>query len=221
MTSGYEYFKQNVSIWFCEAKMVKSITLFMWGYQPHFRDALEDRAQAVLQSIAPTVEPRALLVGIRASENIGEYPVCVEPEDEDWDPRIFFNCASRADSIYNMHPEHSIVYFGDEAGMRDKPENIRKASVREAIQEVTSAYDLEHGTSTICGQPALVEGYHVVPILQFNKSQLLAYPYLPLPIRHDKLTSFTGFLQSVIECVLDEATDALGEKEPGRKVSTV
>ncbi len=200
--------------------MVKSIALFMWGYQPHFRSALEHRAQAVLQSIAPTVQPRALLVGIRTPEKTDGHPVCVEPEDEDWNPRIFFGCASRADSIYDTHPDHSIFYIGDEPGMRDKPENIRKKSVREAVQEVASAYDSEHGTSTFCGRPTMVAGYHVVPILQFNESQLLEYPHLPAPISLADRTSSTGLLQSVIQCLLDEATDALGEKEPGRFFDT-
>jgi hypothetical protein len=112
--------------------MGKLITLFMWEYQPHFRMFLERLAQAVLQSIAPAVQPRALLVGIRTPEEIQGYPVCVEPEDEDWDPKIFFDCAARADSIYATHPDHSIFY-GDEPRMRDKPESIRKKSVRRAV----------------------------------------------------------------------------------------
>src|SRR5882724_5428079 len=199
--------------------MGKPIMLFMWGYQPHFRIALELRAQAVLQSIAPTVQPRAFLVGIRSPEETDGYPVCVEPEDDEWEPTIFFGCAARADSIYATHPDHSILY-GDEPRMRDKPENIRKKSVREAVQEVTFVYDSQHGTSTLCGWPTRVEGYHVVPILQFNRSQLLEYPHLPAPIRFEDMTSPIGLLQSVIGCLLQEATDALERKEPGRFFDT-
>jgi hypothetical protein len=177
---------------------------------------LEHRAQTIMQSIAPTLEPRALLVGIRTPEKTDGYEVCVEPEDEDWDPKVFFDCASRADSIYDAHPEHRIFYFNDEPGMRDKPENIRKKSVRQSVQEVASAYDLKHATSTFCGLPTRVAGYYVVPMLQFNESQLLEYPHLPTPIRFDRWTSEIGLIESAVQCLLDEATNALKEKEPGR-----
>jgi hypothetical protein len=199
--------------------MGKSITLFVWGYQPHFRIALKHRAQSVLQSIAPVVQPNALLVGIRTPEKSDGHLVCVEPEDEDWDPNIFFGCAARADSIYTTHPDHS-RFYGDAPSMRDKPENIRKKSVREAVQEVTSIYDSQHGTSTFCGWPTRVEGYYVVPILQFDKSQLMGYPHLPAPIRFQDWTSSTGLIQSVIECLLEEASASLEGKEPGRFFDT-
>src|SRR5262245_44554624 len=127
--------------------MGKSITLFMWGYQQHFRIQMESRSRNVLEVIAPTAQPRAFLVGVRTPEKTDGYAVCVEPEDEDWDPRIFFDCSDRAEKIYTTHPDHSLFY-GDAPSMRDKPENIRKKSVREAVQEVTSAYDSQHGTVT-------------------------------------------------------------------------
>ncbi len=195
--------------------MGKSIVLFMWGYQPNFRSQMEYRARNVLQVLAPTVQPRALLVGIRTPEQVDGHPVCMEPEDEDWEPTIFFGCADRAEHIYTEHPDHT-TFYGDSPSMHDKPENIRKKSVYEAVQEVTSAYDSQHGTSTFCGRPARVEGYHVVPILQFNKQQLLGYPQLATPIQFQERKSPTGLLESAIACLLEEATDALGGKEPGR-----
>lgn len=195
--------------------MGKPIKLFMWGYQPHFRIQMEIRARSVIEIIAPTVKPKALLIGVRTPERGDGHPVCVEPEDEDWDPKIFFKCAARTEQIYKTHPDQSIFY-GDAPSMRDKPENIRKKSVCEAVQEVASEYDLQHGTVTFCGSPARVEGYYVVPVLQFNKTQLLEYPRLPEPIKFEDWTSPIGLLESAIDCLLDEATDSLGEKEPGR-----
>src|SRR5947207_1657888 len=106
----------------------------MWGYQGHFRWSLEYKARKVLQTVAPLVEPRALLVGIRNPEYVDGYPVCVEPEDEEWDPSIFFGCHKRAEEIYVDHPDHNIFY-GDEPRMRDKPENIRRRSALEAVRE--------------------------------------------------------------------------------------
>jgi hypothetical protein len=199
--------------------MKKTISLFMWGYQPHFRVLMEIRARDVLQLIAPQLQVRTLLVGVRTPEQQTGHAVCVEPEDEDWDPRIFFNCAARAESIYASHPDHSKLY-GDEPTMRDKPENIRRKSVREAIEEVLTAYDSSHSTTSFCGTATRVGGYHVVPILQFDRVQLAGYPKLPAPIQFDDLVAPSGLLEATILCLLEQASDALARKEPGRLVHT-
>jgi len=176
---------------------------------------MERRAQEVLQVIAPAVEPRAILVGIRTSGNKEGPPVCVDPDEGDWDPTFFSGCAVRAEHIYATHPDQSII-CGDAARMHDKPENIRGKSVREAVQEVTGAYDTQHDTSTFCGVPARISGYHVVPILQFNRSRIQDLPQLATPIRYFDRTSSTGLFESTVACLLDESTDALGGKDPGR-----
>src|SRR4051812_19250813 len=143
-----------------------TINLFMWGYQPHYRFEIQHRARTVLELIAPGLQVDALLVGVRTPEAIDGHPVCVEPEDGDWDPSLFFGCASRADAIFANHPDHKIFY-GDEPSMRDKPENIRKASVMQAVEEALGTYDAAHGKSSFCGWPGRVNRYHVVPVLQF------------------------------------------------------
>jgi hypothetical protein len=197
--------------------MRNTIELFMWGYQPGFRKLLEMRAEKVLQAVAPTVEPRVFLVGIRAPGHDAPYPVCVEPEDGAWEPSLFFGCHSRAEKIYESHPDQRMIY-GDEPSMRDKPENIRKKSALEAVREVTSVYDAEHATVSFCGVPGRVEGYYVVPVLQFKQEQLQAYPRLPTAVRFQEWQSPVSYLDAIIACLLADATSALAAKEPGRAI---
>jgi hypothetical protein len=199
--------------------MGKSIKLFMWGYQPHFRMQMESRAKDVLQTVAPTLEPRVLLVGVRTPESTTEFPVCVEPEDDDWDPSIFFDCFRRTVEISAEHPDNLVIY-GDAPRMRDKPENVRKKSAREAVQEVASAYDKEHGTHSFCGWSARLGDYHVVPIIQLQERQLQQYPRLASPIQFLDWNSSLGFVDSIVNCLLEEATLALGGSEPGRYFDT-
>jgi hypothetical protein len=197
--------------------MRNTITLFMWGYQRGFRKLFEIRARNVLRTVAPAVEPQVLLVGIRAPGEDAPYPVCVEPEDGDWDPELFFGCHARAENIYESHPDHRIIY-GDEPSMRDLPENIRRKSALEAVREVTSVYDAQHATVSFCEAPGRVEGYYVVPVLQFKKSQLEAHPRLPKAFRIQDWESPVSFLDSIIECLLQDATLAFAKKEPGRAI---
>ena len=198
--------------------MGKSTKLFMWGNQP-FRILMESRARDVLQVIAPTVQPRALLVGVRMPEKTDGDSVCVEPEDENWGSKFFFDCAARAEYIYKTHPDH-LLFYGDALSMQNKPENVRKKSVCKAVQEVTSMYDSQRGTVTFCGLPARVEGYHIVPVLQFNEAHLLEYPQLAAPIEFEDRVSPTGLLEATITCLLEEAADALGGREPWRSFRT-
>lgn len=195
--------------------MQKMITLFMWGYQGPFRWSLEHKAKQVLQAVAPLIEPRVLLVGVRTPEFKDGHPVCVEPEDEEWNPSIFFECKKRTDEIFKDHPDHN-MFYGDEPRMRDKPENIRRRSALEAVREVTSIFDTQNGTKSFCGWPQRIQGYHVIPVLQIKEAQLHAYPSLPRSIHFQDWESATSLIQSIVECLLEDATTALSSKEPGR-----
>ncbi|MFS8066760.1 MAG: diadenylate cyclase [Byssovorax sp.] len=195
--------------------MGKTISLFIWGYQGHFRINLETRAKGVLQEIASTLEPDALLVGIRVPEKTHGAPVCLEPEDEDWDPALFANCARRTEEIYEKHEDHNVLY-GDEARTRDQPENIRKSSVLRAVRETFESYDHSNGTRTFCAWPERIGGYYVVCALQFNKAQFDEYPVLEEPIRYADYVSSGGFLNFVIDELLTEARRGLWGPDPGR-----
>lgn len=195
--------------------MGKVVNMFMWGYQGSFRINVEIRARGIIQEIAPTLEPDVLLVGVRVPESADGLPVCVEPEDEEWDTAIFADCAKRADEIYATHEGHNILY-GDEARTRDQPENIRKSSVNRAVCEAFESYDRTHRTKTFCAWPERIGGYHVVCAMQFNKTQFDEYPGLAEPIRHGDFTISGGFLDLVVYELLDEARKALWGPDPGR-----
>lgn len=201
--------------------MSKIVKPFMWAYQHYFRAAVNWRAKEVMQTVAPLVQPRALLVGLRTLENTGGHPVCVDPEEEDWSPTLFCGCAARAEQIYDAHFAQSFNE-GDTPRLREKPENVRKRAAREAVLEITAAYDAEHDTRTVCGQPTSLEGYYVVPILQFHQDQLLIYPRLPAAVQFHHWSSPTSLLDSIVTCLLEETTRELTSgKEPGRFLDTL
>ena len=201
--------------------MSKPIKPFMWAYQHYFRAAVKWRAKEVIQTVAPLVEPRAILVGINTREKPGGHPVCVDPEDEGWSSARFLGCAEHAEQIYERVVSEP-VEPGYAPRLRDKPENIRKSSVREAVEAVASAYDAEHDTKSFCGYPTTLEGYHVVPILQFQLDQLLNYPRLPAAIQFEGWSSPTSLLESIVTCLLEEITRELTSgKEPGRFLDTL
>jgi hypothetical protein len=200
--------------------MKNTINLFMWAYQPHFRLAMIRRARNVLKLAGADLEPRALLVGVRHAHVEDRHPVCVEPEDGEWDPTFFFGCARRADEIEPNHPDQNLFY-GDEARMRDKPENIRRRSVLQAVQEILGEWDTSHETISFCGSAMRLDAYHVVPVLQFRKADLGSIPRLASPIRWQDFASPAGLFEAIIERLLQEAAAALQWPEPGRYFQTL
>lgn len=193
----------------------KYLTYFMWGYQEHFKISMELRALNVLTELGVDIPVQAMLVGVRAPGVAEGYEVCFVPEDGDVDPAIFASCHSRTEEIFANHPDHAIFY-GDEPSMRDKPENIRRKSVRQAVEEALKSYNDEHGTDLFCGRPARVSDYYVVPAYLVSRAALQNIPRLPAPITFQDWSSKTSIVDALLHRILAEATEGLGRKEPGR-----
>ncbi|MBD1835249.1 DNA integrity scanning protein DisA nucleotide-binding domain protein [Cyanobacteria bacterium FACHB-472] len=125
----------------------------------------------------------------------------------------------RAGEIFTTHPDQH-MYYSDEPTMRDKPENIRRQSVREAIEEALGKIDSNNETRSFCGVPVRLGNFHVAPILQVAQSDIDALPQLVNPIQFQRWSSTTGIVQALISHLLEEASDKLGTKEPGRFFDT-
>ncbi|MBD2099173.1 DNA integrity scanning protein DisA nucleotide-binding domain protein [Trichocoleus sp. FACHB-591] len=194
-------------------------TYFMWPYQSHFRSQIESRAKKALVELGANIPVKALLVGVRLPEVSKDHPVCIEPEDEEWDISIFQGIHKRAGEIFTNHPDQH-MFYGDEPRMRDKPENIRRKSVQEAIEEVLSRIDFDNETHSFCGVPVRLGNFHVAPILQVAQLDLDALPQLVKPIQFQGWSSSVGIVQALISHLLAEVSDELGTKEPGRFFNT-
>jgi hypothetical protein len=65
------------------------IMQFMWGYQGHFRLALERLGRDCIGELSPDLHPRALLIGLRTPDSKSAHAVCIEPEDGDVTQGLF------------------------------------------------------------------------------------------------------------------------------------
>lgn len=192
----------------------RALKYFMWGYQEHFTHSMESRAKGVLNALGVDMEVKGGLIGVRLPDATNGHDVCFVPEDY-FSPDVFSSCHRRTEEIFSNHPDHNLFY-GDEPSMRDKPENIRRQSVRQAVEEALESYNKDHGTVSFCGMPMRVSGYHVVPALLIPLDSFLSIPHLPTPIVVDRWTSRTSIAEAVMHRLLTEASEGLGGKEPGR-----
>lgn len=193
-----------------------AINLFMWGYQPYFRHAIESRMRDVLEKLGvatPSVE--CLLVGARRPDIENPNPVCVEPEDGKWPLALFDGLLEAIEQQIAEHPLQD-MYFGDEPSMRDKPENIRRDSTRRAVQAALQQFDAEHDVLSFAGGPAPVDDYYVVPVLQLTRALFERFRPLQEPVTDGQFTGYPSLIHATVAQVLSDAHDELLRPEPGR-----
>ena len=197
-----------------------SITLFMWGYQPHFRTEFEYLMDAVMRELGvQAANCKCLLVGAKAPEGKAPHDVCVEPEDGQWPVALFAELLAAIDENVRKHPLQNILY-GDEPSMRDKPENIRRDAVRSAVQAALLPYDEKERVRSFAGAPALVGSYYVVPVLQLPSAIFERFRPLREPVTDGRFTGIPSLVHAAVKQVLKEAHGELLRPDPGRYISS-
>lgn len=193
-----------------------SITLFMWGYQVLFRVSFEYLLDSVMKALGVEyADGKCLLVGVKAPNAKVTHDVCVEPEDGPWPLALFAGLPAAVGKHIENHP-HQNMFYGDEPSMRDKPENIRRDSVRMAVQDALVPYDAKEDVRSFPGTPAAVEGYYVVPIFQIPNTIFERFRPLHEPVTDGRFTGMPSLVHAVVKQVLNEAHDELLRPEPGR-----
>ena len=90
---------------------------------------------------------------------------------------LFKDLPSSIEQIIVSH-ELQDIFYTDEQSMRDKPEMIRRDSVRTAVHQALSPYDTQQAVHSFCGNACLVENYYVVPVIQIPDSVFQQFPPL-------------------------------------------
>ena len=194
----------------------KSIRLFMWGYQLHFRLLFEHLMNDVMSALgAQESGVECLLVGARIPGRQNRNSVCLEPEDGKWNVDLFDRLLELIEEEVATHPSRDIIYTHAPT-MEDKPEDIRRDSVRIAVQKLLKRYDSENEVRSFAGPPARVGDYYVVPVLQFPAAIFQRFLPLREPIKFNIFTGHPSLIHAAVSHVLSEAHDELLRPDPGR-----
>jgi hypothetical protein len=194
------------------------ITMFMWGYQEHFRDNIKYLLDSTLAALgAHDVDGACLLVGAKIPDAQVEHEVCVEPEDGPCSISLFEGLPATIEKRIAEHPLQR-MFYGDEPSMRDKPEKIRRDSVRQAVQDALASYDVQTNVRSFAGQPAPVGGYYVVPVCQLPVALFARYRPLREPVTDGRFTGSPSLVHAVVDEVLKQAHDELLRPDPGRSI---
>lgn len=193
------------------------IDLFMWGYQEHFQLNIKSLTRDVLRTLGADAEIDVLLVGARKEDNQLKHPVCIEPEKGKWHLSLFDGLLEDIQSKYENHDLKN-MFYGDEASMRDKPEVMKRDSVRSSVLEKLKNHDITHNVTSFCGDVWPVGDYYVATVIQVSNTIFIQYPSLSTKPRVDRrqATGYASLIHSSIYAILREATAELKSPEPGR-----
>ena len=195
------------------------INLFMWGYQPHFQYGVESCINNVMKELGgPETGAECLLVGAKVPGRPNQNDVCIELEDGKWPIDLFDGLLDGIEAEVAKHPLRNMIY-GDEPSMRDKPENIRRDSVRRAVQKALDAYDSDHSVRSFAGEPAPVNDHYVVPVRQLPSELFERFHSLRGSVSDDdRVICHASLIHAAVFEVLAEAHNELLRPDPGRSL---
>ena len=194
----------------------KPIRLFMWPYQSHFRSQFERLTNDAIGGLGvqnPGIE--CLLVGARVPGRQNRNAVCVDPEDGHWPLVLFDRLPDQIEQEIANRPLQNVAFW-DAPSARDKPENIRRDSVRKAVEKALLGFDETHEVWSAAGTPVPVGDHYVVPVLQVPKALFRRFRTLPEPPSFSQFHGYQSLIHASVAKTLAEARDELLRPDPGR-----
>ena len=197
----------------------KPITLFMWAYQPNFRIHFESLMDSALGALGiPESGAECLLIGVKIPGRSNPNGVCVEPEEGKWPIDLFDGLLDLIEAQISNHPLQK-MFYSDEPSMRDKPEKIRRDSIRMSIQTAMKACDSNHCVQSFMGSPAPVSDHYVAPVIQLPSALFERFRPLRETVTGGQFTGHASLIHATVAEVLTQANDELLRPDPGRNLA--
>ncbi|MEQ7762054.1 diadenylate cyclase [Xanthomonas hortorum] len=126
-----------------------------------------------------------------------------------------------SDRVEHNYRNHRLqnMFYGDEESMRDKPEWMLCDSVTSAVRTALEPYDKAHEVISFVGISRRVNDFYVAPVIQVPAALFCKFPPLSESIQKDDFEPGHGprsLIHAAISIVLEEASSALQEQDPGR-----
>ena len=191
----------------------------MWGYQEHYRICVQHLMRDVFKKLGADVDAEVVVIGALAPYCDNSNKVCIEPEDGKWRLELFSGLIDAIESAYINHPRQA-MFYGDEASMKDKPEWIRRDSVRSSVKNALDIFDLANEATSFVGSVRQINDYYAAVVIQIPNASFAQFATLPdMPTTDpSKPRGSRSLVHSAIEAVLTEATQLLEKPDPGRSL---
>jgi hypothetical protein len=189
------------------------IELFMWGFQAHFRSAVELTVERALEELGHPVEPEVFLVGF-LQEGGTRHPICIEPEEGLLTPADFESTVYQAERIFQADPE-SEIWHSDRRVHEARQAAIRDRAWRTAIAEVLQS---KVGGRFFVAPSVPVEQHRVFAAIGLPMTAVEAFPALARDRTDDERTVLDrSLLEAATGPLLGHISRALYQPDPGSR----
>lgn len=194
---------------------MKSIELFMWGYQSHFRVAIEILTKRTLELIGIEIKPAVVVVGLARADRTPQHPVCIEPEDGPWQLSTFDALPDQVEAAIRTHPLQK-MFYGDALSMQEKPEEIKRLSIRDEVARLLRSSDYKSDFRIFPSISCPIGDYYVVCVIYIPRILFQQFPSITYHWQNESIE--TSFLEQCISGILEEARTMLSGSDPGRSI---
>jgi DisA bacterial checkpoint controller nucleotide-binding len=194
-----------------QQRVRQTISQFMWGYQRPFRVGIEFSAKSAFRAIGAGVDPQALLVGFRATDQ-ASFDRCIEPENDLIAQADLSEVESRARELYGQHEDfglrHSVPGV-HEARHRALQDRLRG----EALCEALARSEAGRGRRFFASTPQLIENYDIYAVVGVVAHRWDELPTLTTRGR-DRVNVASSLPEAVMLTVLSYASQAMSRRVP-------
>ena len=179
----------------------------MWEYQTYCQTSLQGSAKTLFDKIDPALNPKIILIGFIIESKNDSFPICIEPEDSLYSPKIFDGVEALANRIRQNDPGNNIFHSHPVSQSSHDNALVLRSKI-EAIKKILNLEDQSQKTEKFVSHPMLIEGYEVYVVLELNKNTFNKY-YSLKKEEIDRVTVRSSFIQTVAKVFLNEAKQSL------------
>lgn len=199
---------------------MNTLKYYMWGFQHFFRISVDTTAKSLFGSLDQKLNPKVFLVGVLDEFMEDRLPICVEPEDCEFQPGLFADTKNLAHELMLRDDERNILHSHPIA-QKNHIEKMQLRSIKNAILDVIKKFDSESQRTSFCSYPVKVDGYWVCVVLQVNQEVWDSYFSLTISKVDSRYSVATSLLDAAVDIFLDECAEVLRKPNPGQDLDCI
>ncbi|MGJ1367611.1 hypothetical protein [Sphingobacterium spiritivorum] len=195
----------------------ESLIYFMWPYQVYFRFSCQFNAESLFNQVDPNLQPNVFVIGFLKSERVDRRPVCIDPEQIDYQLTEFDDIHNKAKEHYEKHKARNIFYSGQ--GQQEKMDlRLGSETFKSALEEILNTSPNNKGNLCFVSKAAQIDDFDVFVVLRLKRSVYESHQHLKISHGDRDLSINRSFLETLVQEYLKDCTIALYYPNPGENL---
>lgn len=193
-----------------------TLKYFMWSWQVHFKISAQVSAEQLFNVLDRKLLPNVFLIGFLDKECSDRYPICVEPESDEYLIGKLTNIQKIADELYELDNRRGLYYTGD--GMQeDMDKRLKRVAFKKALEKTLNEIPENSNKIYFATSAALIDDYRVFLILELDRNVYTSHSHLNNIDPNERFVIYYSFLETVKESYLKEMFAEMNKPDAGKR----